>query len=96
MPIAIRRPANSPVNFSLVNCDPWSLLKMSGRPRRNARLSASMQKSTSIVNDSDPFQALPTSGQTERYILLTEPLKAGKTKLCGLSGWPSAAPIHLS
>ena len=30
MLIAICRPANSPVNFSEVNCDPWSLLKMSG------------------------------------------------------------------
>jgi len=41
------------VNFSLVNCDPWSQLKMSGRPRRNARFSASTQNSTSIVSDSD-------------------------------------------
>jgi hypothetical protein len=30
MLMAIWRSANSPVNFSLVNCDPWSLLKMSG------------------------------------------------------------------
>jgi hypothetical protein len=58
--IAIRRPANSPVNFSLVNCDPWSLVKMSGRPRRNARCSASMQKSASIVDDSDQL----TSGRS--------------------------------
>jgi hypothetical protein len=41
------------VNFSLVNCDPWSLLKMSGRPRRSARFSASTQNSTSMVSDSD-------------------------------------------
>src|ERR1039457_6802671 len=53
MLMAIWRSANSAVNFSLVNCDPWSLLKMSGRPRRNARFSASTQNSTSIVSDSD-------------------------------------------
>ena len=51
--IAIWRPANSPVNCSEVNCEPWSLLKMSGRPRRKARFSASTQNFTYIVNDSD-------------------------------------------
>jgi transposase InsO family protein len=42
-----------PVNFSLVNCDPWSLLKISGRPRPSARSSASKQNSIPIVSDSD-------------------------------------------
>jgi len=45
MLMAMWRSTNSPVNFSLVNCDPWSLLKMSGRPRRKARFKASTQKS---------------------------------------------------
>ncbi len=54
MLMAIWRSANSPVNFSLVNCDAWSLLKIC--PRRNARISASTQKSTSIVSDSDPLR----------------------------------------
>ena len=34
---AIPRASKTPVNFSDVNCEPWSLLKTSGRPRRNAR-----------------------------------------------------------
>ena len=38
MLMAICVPASSPVNFSLVNCDPWSLLKISGRPRRERLL----------------------------------------------------------
>src|ERR1019366_2884437 len=48
---AMPRPSNSPVNFSLVNCDPSSLLKISGRPQRNAFSNASTQKGTSIVTD---------------------------------------------
>ena len=43
MLMAIWRSANSPVNFSEVNCDPWSLLKISGRPRCNARFRARMR-----------------------------------------------------
>jgi hypothetical protein len=43
--------SSTSVNFSLVNCDPWSLLKMAGSPQRNAPSSASMQKGSSNVND---------------------------------------------
>jgi hypothetical protein len=39
------------VNFSLVNCDPWSLLKISGWPRRSTRFSASAQNATSILRN---------------------------------------------
>src|SRR5664279_4747585 len=49
---AIPRVSNSPVNFGLVNCEPWSVLKISGRPRRSACFNASRQKSISIVTDS--------------------------------------------
>src|SRR5665811_1436238 len=65
MLMAIWRSANSPVNFSLVNCDPWSLLKMSGRPRRSARFSASTQNSTSIVSDSDQL----STNRFSRFVL---------------------------
>jgi hypothetical protein len=57
LPIVIPRVFNSPVNFSLVNCDPLSLLKISGRPRRNARFNVSTQKSNSIVKP--PTQHVP-------------------------------------
>src|SRR6478672_5313366 len=46
--------ANSlPVKDELVNCEPWSVLKMSGRPNRASAYSkASMQKLVSIVFES--------------------------------------------
>ena len=48
-----RAPAASTraVKATLVNCDPWSVLKISGTPRRSAASSASMQKALSIVFD---------------------------------------------
>ena len=53
MLMAMSRVFHTSVNFSLANCEPWSLLKISGLPRCNARRNASTQKSTSIVTDSD-------------------------------------------
>jgi hypothetical protein len=41
------------VKAALVNCEPWSVLKISGRPKRaNASSRASMQNAVSIVFDS--------------------------------------------
>ena len=44
--------SSRPVYSRDVNCDPWSVLKISGRPRDNASSSASRQNPTSIVFDS--------------------------------------------
>ena len=47
------RVSNSSRNAALVNCTPWSVLKISGWPCRSiASRSAAMQKSVSIVIDS--------------------------------------------
>ena len=52
MLIWIPWPSNRPVNSSLVNCEPWSLLNISGfRPNDSASSSASRQKPTSQVFD---------------------------------------------
>jgi hypothetical protein len=51
MLIAIPRDASREVNASAVNCAPWSVLKISGRPRLNASSSASWQKLSSNVFD---------------------------------------------
>jgi hypothetical protein len=53
--IEIRMPAlaRRPVKAALVNCAPWSVLKISGRPKRaSAASSASTQKAISMVFDS--------------------------------------------
>ena len=49
-----RTPAAStwPVNLSLVNWEPWSVLRISGVPRSSASSSASTQNETSIVFES--------------------------------------------
>jgi len=44
--------SSRPVYSRDVNCDPWSVLKISGRPCDNASSSASRQNRTSIVFDS--------------------------------------------
>src|SRR4029079_13087753 len=44
--------SSRPVYSRDVNCDPWSVLKISGRPRESDSSSASRQNPTSIVFDS--------------------------------------------
>jgi hypothetical protein len=60
----------NPVKALPVNCDPWSVLKISGFPLLNASSSASTQKSASSVFDS--FHAstyrLYQSMMTTRYM----------------------------
>src|SRR3990170_59492 len=53
MEILIPAPASVPVKTALVNWLPWSVLKMSGRPKRaNACSSAATQNEVSIVFES--------------------------------------------
>lgn len=50
---------NAAVTRGLVNCLPWSVSKMPGRPNRDkASCSASMQKPTSMVFDSHQDRTL--------------------------------------
>ena len=51
MLIATPLDANRPVKAVLVNCEPWSVLNTSGRPKLSASSSASRQKSQSKLFD---------------------------------------------
>jgi hypothetical protein len=56
MPFLISRP----VKAAPVNCEPWSMLKISGLPcLASASSNVSTQKATSMVIDMRPFQRVP-------------------------------------
>jgi hypothetical protein len=53
MEIRMSASARRPVKAALVNCEPWSVLKIPGRPKRaSASSRASVQNATSLVFDS--------------------------------------------
>ena len=62
-------PSSRLVNASLVNCTPWSVLKISGRERDNASSKASRQNPASSVFDSrhDNTNRLCQSMTAARY-----------------------------
>ncbi len=60
--------ASTPVKAALVNWLPWSVLKISGRPKRaSASSSASTQNDASIVFDSRHAQHRPARPVHDRH-----------------------------
>src|SRR6266852_7101060 len=64
------------VNSWLVNCTPWSVLKISGRARLMARSSPSKQNLVSIVTEMRPRQHVPTVPINDRHQIDEPPLEA--------------------
>jgi len=83
---AIPRASRAPVKASLVNCAPWSVLKIAGRPVASASCSARTQNSASRLIDSaqDSTYRLYQSRIAMRY---TNPLRSLIYVISALHTW---------